>query len=128
MVPVAPDPAFIAALDDDLNTPKALAVLFDLARNINRSEDSGERAVLAERLRASAAILGLLGTDPEAWFQAVEVHGLNAEAVERLLAERLAARRGRDFVAADRIRDDLVAAGIVILDGPEGTRWRRAGN
>ena len=126
MVPVAPDPEFIAALDDDLNTPKALAVLFDLARSINRSEDSGEREALASRLRASATILGLLGTDPEAWFQAIEVHGLTAEAVEGLLAERLAARKGKDFVAADRIRDELVAAGIVILDGPEGTRWRRA--
>ncbi len=120
------DPEFIAALDDDLNTPKALAVLFDLARSINRSEDSGEREGLAARLRASAAILGLLGADPEAWFQAVEVHGLTAEAVEGLLAQRLAARKGKDFVTADRIRDELVAAGIVILDGPEGTRWRRA--
>ena len=122
------DPEFIAALDDDLNTPKALAVLFDLARSINRSEDAAERDSLAARLRASATILGLLGTDPEAWFQAVEVHGLTAEAVESLLAERLAARKGKDFVAADRIRDELVAAGIVIFDGPEGTRWRRAGN
>ncbi len=120
------DPEFIAALDDDLNTPKALAVLFDLARSINRSEDSGERESLAARLRASAAILGLLGADPEAWFQVVEVHGLTAEAVEGLLAQRLAARKGKDFVTADRIRDELVAAGIVILDGPEGTRWRRA--
>ncbi len=126
MVPVAPDPEFIAALDDDLNTPKALAVLFDLARSINRSEDAGEREALAARLRASASFLGLLGTEPEAWFHAVEVHGLTTEAVERLLAERLAARKGKDFVAADRIRDELVAAGIVILDGPEGTRWRRA--
>ncbi len=58
------DPEFIAALDDDLNTPKALAVLFDLARSINRSEDAGEREALAARLRASALFLGLLGTDP----------------------------------------------------------------
>jgi cysteinyl-tRNA synthetase len=124
----APDPEFIAALDDDLNTPKALAVLFDLARSINRSEAPDERQALAARLRASAAILGLLGADPAAWFQATEVHGLTAEVVENLLAQRLAARKSKDFVAADRIRDELVAAGIVILDGPEGTRWRRAGN
>jgi cysteinyl-tRNA synthetase len=124
----AADPEFIAALDDDLNTPKALAVLFDLARSINRSEAPDERQGLAARLRASGALLGLLGADPEAWFQAVEVHGLAAAAVEGLLARRLAARKNKDFVAADRIRDELVAAGIVILDGPEGTRWRRAGN
>lgn len=122
------DPEFIAALDDDLNTPKALAVLFDLARSINRSEAPDERQGLAARLRASGAILGLLGTDPAAWFQATEVHGLTADAVEGLLAQRLAARKSRDFGIADRIRDELVANGIVILDGPEGTRWRRAGS
>jgi cysteinyl-tRNA synthetase len=124
----APDPEFLAALDDDLNTPKALAVLFDLARSINRSEAPDERQDLAARLRASAAILGLLAADPAAWFQATEVHGLTADAVEGLLAQRLAARKSKDFTAADRLRDELVAAGIVILDGPEGTRWRRAGN
>ena len=122
------DPEFIAALDDDLNTPKALAVLFDLARNINRSEASAERSALASRLRASGNLLGLLGADPDTWLQGSKTDGLTAEAVEGLLAQRLAARKGKDFVAADRIRDELVAAGIIILDGPEGTRWRRAGN
>ena len=102
--------------------------LFDLARSINRSEAPASAQELAARLRASGAILGLLAADPDAWFQATEVHGLTAEAVEGLLAERLAARKSKDFAAADRIRDELVAAGIVILDGPEGTRWRRAGN
>jgi cysteinyl-tRNA synthetase len=120
------DPEFVAALDDDLNTPKALAVLFDLARNINRSEAPAQRSALAARLRASGHLLGLLGADPDAWLQASKTDGLSAEAVEALLAERLAARKSRDFQAADRIRDELVAAGIVILDGPEGTRWRRA--
>jgi cysteinyl-tRNA synthetase len=120
------DPEFVAALDDDLNTPKALAVLFDLARNINRSEAPAERSALAARLKASGNLLGLLGADPGAWLQASKADGLSAEAVEALLAERLAARKSRDFQAADRIRDELVAAGIVVLDGPEGTRWRRA--
>ncbi|MDP2325639.1 MAG: hypothetical protein Q8N51_16660 [Gammaproteobacteria bacterium] len=64
------DPAFAAALDDDLNTPKALAVLFELARDINRSEIPAERQRLAARLRASGAMLGLLGADPEVWLQA----------------------------------------------------------
>ncbi|MBL8200483.1 MAG: cysteine--tRNA ligase [Chromatiales bacterium] len=123
------DPDFIAALDDDLNTPKALAVLFDLARTINRSESTAERQDLAARLRAGGRLLGLLGEDPEAWLQGAEGQGsLTAAAVEALLAQRLAARQSRDFATADRIRDELVANRIVILDGPEGTRWRRAGN
>jgi len=123
------DPEFLAALEDDLNTPKALAVLFDLARTINRSDSLDERQQLAARLRASASLLGLLGEDPETWLRGVEGQGsLTAEAVEDLLAQRLAARKGKDFATADRIRDELVANRIVILDGPEGTRWRRAGN
>jgi cysteinyl-tRNA synthetase len=125
----AADPEFIAALDDDLNTPKALAVLFDLARTLNRSESADERQELAARLRAGGSLLGLLGEDPEAWLQGAEGQGgLTTEAVEDLLARRLAARRNKDFATADRIRDELVANRIVILDGPEGTRWRRAGN
>ena len=124
-----PDPGFIAALDDDLNTPKALAVLFDLARNLNRSASAAERLDLAGRLRASGRLLGLLSEDPETWLRGAEdEEGLTAEAVEDLLAQRLAARKSRDFTTADRIRDELVANRIVILDGPEGTRWRRAGS
>jgi cysteinyl-tRNA synthetase len=127
--PGTPDPEFIAALDDDLNTPKALAVLFDLARNLNRSTAGPERAALAARLRAGGQLLGLVREDPEAWLRGAEEQGgLGAEAVEELLARRLAARRDRDFATADRIRDELVANGIVILDGPDGTRWRRAGS
>jgi len=122
----AADPDFVAALEDDLNTPKALAALFELARRINRSEATEERAVLAASLRASGQLLGLLGADPVAWLQTSTTDGLPAETVEALLAERLAARKSRDFQAADRIRDELLTAGIVILDGPEGTRWRRA--
>jgi len=124
------DPGFIAALDDDLNTPKALAVLFELARNINRSEVPAERLALAARLRASGAMLGLLGADPEVWLQGAAQlaaeDGISNKTVEALLAARIAARNNRDFSAADRIRDELVAAGILIEDGPDGTRWRRA--
>jgi cysteinyl-tRNA synthetase len=123
----APDPEFIAALDDDLNTPKALAVLFDLARQLNKAAGPGERPALAARLRASGQLLGLLREDPDAWLRgAAETDGPTADAIEAALARRLEARRSRDFATADRIRDELTAQGIVILDGPDGSRWRRA--
>ena len=123
--PGMPD-ACLAALEDDLNTPKALAVLFEMARDINRATDPAVQLRLAGQLRAGAALLGLLAESPAAWLQGADGDGLSAGEVESLLAQRLAARRQRDFTAADRIRDELVAAGIVLEDGPEGTRWRRA--
>ena len=120
-----PDAAFIAALDDDLNTPQALAVLFNLARDANRSTDPAERAALAARLRASAVLLGLLGADPNAWFMTEVSDGLSPEQIDTMLAARRAARANRDFRLADQIRDELVEAGILIEDSAEGTRWRR---
>ncbi len=123
----SPDEEFLVALKDDLNTPKALAVLFDLARDANRSADAGERAQLAARLRASAGILGILDAEPEAWFTAETATSLSNDDVERLIGERREARGRRDFAAADRIRSQLADAGIAIEDGPEGTRWRRVG-
>jgi cysteinyl-tRNA synthetase len=123
----APDADFLAALEDDLNTPKALAALFELAREINRATTDAARAELAGRLRASATLLGILRESPAAWFTRAAGDALDAGRVEALLAERRAARARRDFAAADRIRDELIQAGILIEDGPDGTRWRRAG-
>jgi cysteinyl-tRNA synthetase len=123
----APDAAFVAALDDDLNAPNALAALFDLTRDLNRATTDAARAELAGRLRASAALLGILRESPAAWFTRAGGDALDADRVEALLAERRAARARRDYAAADRIRDELIQAGILIEDGPDGTRWRRAG-
>jgi cysteinyl-tRNA synthetase len=125
--PGAPDPGFIAALEDDLNTPKALAVLFELARDLNRGSPGPAQLELAGRLRSSAALLGILRMSPAEWFNRGSGDALDAEQVEALIVARREARARRDFAAADRLRDELVRGGIVIEDGPEGTRWRRAG-
>jgi cysteinyl-tRNA synthetase len=122
-----PDAAFMAALEDDLNTPRALAALFDLARDINRGERPEECAVLAARLRASAEFLGLLSAQPNEWFTSQPDAPLSSEDIEELLAARRAARGRKDFAEADRIRAVLTKAGIAIEDGPDGTRWRRGG-
>jgi cysteinyl-tRNA synthetase len=122
-------PAVLAALEDDLNTPLALAELASLARAANRSATLEQRREIATALRAAAWYLGLLSDDPQAWFSRASQGGddaLEAETIEALLSERLALRKSKDFAAADRIRDDLARAGIVIEDGPDGSRWHRA--
>jgi cysteinyl-tRNA synthetase len=114
-----PEPAVLAALEADLNTPEALALLHEQAGALNRAP-AAERPELASRLRASAALLGLLEQDPETWFQ-----GGGDAAIDALVAARVAARKARNFKEADRIRDELAGQGIELEDGPGGTRWRR---
>ncbi len=122
---IEPDPAFVAALEDDLNTPKALAALFELS-HAARSESGEKQVQAAARLRASAAWMGLLSAEPEEWFTAGSGAKLDSAAIDQLLAERNAAREQKDFATADRIRDELAAQGISIEDGAGGTRWRRS--
>ncbi|MDH4107554.1 MAG: cysteine--tRNA ligase [Gammaproteobacteria bacterium] len=124
-----PPVAVVEALQDDLNTPKALAEMFGLARNLNKAGSDDERRRLAAELLAAGNLVGLLGQDPEAWFAGAtsDDDGLPADEIEALLAARNAARAARDFATADGIRDRLAAAGIAIEDGADGTRWRRGG-
>jgi cysteinyl-tRNA synthetase len=116
---------FVAALEDDINTPRAFAALFGLARDINKSEDAAERIALARQLRASAEVIGMLGCDPVEWFTQGGESGDDTE-IDALLVQRTEARAGRDFAEADRIRDVLTEMGIVIEDSAAGPRWRRA--
>ncbi len=115
---------FIAALEDDLDTRRALNIIFDLRRSARRTSDSGERATIKKKLLACAGMLGIGQRDPDEWL--LERFGRvdDIEEIERLVAERDEARHARDFAKADRIRDSLVMRGIVLEDGEGGTRWR----
>jgi len=121
---------FEAALDDDFNTANAVAVLFDLVREINRSkrEQQERQHELASLLRHLGGLLGLLQADAEEFLKSRpgQSAGLSDTAIEDLISARLQARADKDWASADRIRDELSEAGIVIEDGNDGTRWRRA--
>ncbi len=121
-----PLPSVVEALEDDLNTPKAMAEFFGLARELNKATDTGERQRLAAAMFATGDLLGLLQQDPEEWFAVAADSALSAEAINEMIEKRNAARSAKDFATADALRDELVAAGIQIEDGPGGTTWRRA--
>ena len=121
-----PPAAVIAALEDDLNTPKALAKMFNLARTLNKTTDGSERSMLAASLFAAGGLVGLLQNDPEDWFTSSNDSELPDGEIESLIAERNKARADKDFAAADAIRDKLATKGVTIEDGPDGTRWRRS--
>jgi cysteinyl-tRNA synthetase len=119
-----PPVAVVEALEDDINTPRALAEMFSVARSLNKARDEEERKRLAAALLAAGDLVGLIQQDPEAWF-AGDDGELSADDIESLLGQREAARAAKDFATADGIRDRLAAAGIQIEDGAGGTRWRR---
>jgi len=112
--------AFRDAMNDDFNTPGAVAVLFELAGEVNRTREPESAALL----KALAATLGLLQQSPRSYLQGGS--GVDEAAVESLIAQRAAAKQARDFARADQIRKDLAAQGIVLQDSPQGTTWVKA--
>ncbi|MDG6226485.1 cysteine--tRNA ligase [Glaesserella parasuis] len=119
--------AFKESMDDDFNTPGALAVLFELAREINKlkAENQVEANKLAARLKQLAGVLGLLEQDPETFLQGDANNDEVAE-IEALIKQRNEARASKNWAVADEARNKLTAMGIVLEDGANGTRWRRA--
>jgi cysteinyl-tRNA synthetase len=113
---------FREAMNDDFNTPEAVAVLFDLANEVNRSRAEEQ----AHLLKSLGGILGLLQREPQAFLQALPADGgLAPEQIEERIAARAAARKNRNFAEADRIRDELLEAGVALEDTPQETIWRR---
>jgi len=124
-----PPADFLKAIQDDLNTPGAMAVLFALSSEIERGMTAGDAAAVGEakgRLIAAADILGVLQSDPAAWLEGEVSDDLRVE-VEGLLEQRATARAAKDWPAADRIRDRLTELNVVVMDGPQGATWRLKG-
>ncbi|WP_346839764.1 cysteine--tRNA ligase [Microbulbifer sp. SAOS-129_SWC] len=120
--------AFMAALEDDLNTPIAISELHQIARELNKA-DAAEKPVLKGKLLAAGAMLGILQQDPEAWFKQARGgetdEAIGEDAIEALIAERAQSKKDRNFARADEIREELKANGVVLEDSREGTKWRR---
>jgi cysteinyl-tRNA synthetase len=123
-VPLADEP-FYQALNDDLNTPEAIAAVHALAKQLHKAS-AGEKPVLKARILAAGNLLGILEQDPEAWLQGgVSDDSISADAIDALIAERQQAKLEKNYARADEIRQELLEQGVVLEDSREGTKWRR---
>ncbi len=121
------DERVVAALADDLNTPQALTYLHEITNALNKAETENEQARLKGRLLAAAGLLGLLWQNPESWFKSgIANGGLDAASIEAKIAERVAAKKNKDYTLADKIRNALKEQGIILEDTPSGTTWKKA--
>ena len=120
---------FRAAMDDDFNTAGGVAAMQDVGTELNKAKEAGDpdrAGALAAALREMGGVMGILQEDPESWFKHVDGGGDLSDAdIDGLIESRNQARADKDWAEADRIRDELAAAGIVLEDGPAGTTWRR---
>jgi cysteinyl-tRNA synthetase len=119
---VGPSAAFLEALEDDLNTPRAFAELHALAGQL-QTTTGAQRAAVKGELLASGHLIGFLSADPEAWFQGAADPALKAR-IEGLIAERVTARAAKDWPSADRIRAELTALNVEVMDNATGATWR----
>ena len=115
---------FKDSMNDDLNTPEALSILFGLAKSINSSKDSQDQSMYASTMKELGKVLGLLNDSPEAFLQ----YGANLtdEEINQKIKERNQARDAKDFLKADQIRDELAAQGILLDDSSDGTSWKKS--
>jgi cysteinyl-tRNA synthetase len=123
-----PPAAFLEALNDDLNTPRALAELSALAGEANKAADARRLDRFGEikgRILAAGSLIGLLNADPEDWFKSGGASE-DVSKIEALVAARFAARQAKDWAEADRLRAELASLGVEVLDGPSGSTWRRS--
>jgi cysteinyl-tRNA synthetase len=120
---------FESVMDDDFNTPEAIAVLQNLTRELNSAKASGAEsraAALAGELRALGHTLGIAQLEPAAWFRSGGKDGLSDEQIEERIVARNAARKARNWAESDRIRDELASLGVILEDKPGHSTWRRA--
>jgi cysteinyl-tRNA synthetase len=119
---------FEQAMDDDFNTPVALSVLFDLARDLNKAKETDlqKAGALTATLKYLSGLLGILQDDPDAFLKAGGDAELEGEQIEQQIQARLDAKKAKDWVMADKIRNDLKEQGVILEDSPDGTTsWRR---
>ncbi len=121
--PVEPPAAFLEALEDDLNTPRAMAEMFAMAKALETAESGGARRQAKAELVAAAELMGVLALDPDAWFEA-GIADDDRVKIDALVAARTTARADKDWGEADRLRDELNALNVEVMDGPTGATWR----